>query len=130
MTLKFGKVYKRAMIQRQKHTMTHLLDESNPARRTEYGFVKAVKHPGSMYVVIHKGLKILFNSVVEAIHQATMMYFVLHVNYPSSAFAVHTFLGRMHGAMEKAKPKAGKAKKPDTHVDNPKLASVMKGFFP
>ena len=71
-----------------------------------------------------------FSSVVEAIHRATMMYFVLHVNYPSSAFAIYTFRIRMHGAMEKAKPKAGKAKKPDTHVDNPKLASVMKRFFP
>ena len=71
-----------------------------------------------------------FSSVVEAIHRATMMYFVLHVNYPSSAFAIYTFLGRMHGAMEKAKPKAGKAKKSDTHVDNPKLVSVIKRFFP
>ena len=59
-----------------------------------------------------------------------MMYFVPHVNYPSSAFAIYTFRGRMHGAMEKAKPEAGKAKKPDTHVNNPKPASVMKRFIP
>ena len=95
-----------------------------------YGFVKALKHQGSMYVVIHEDFKIRLSSVVEAINRATMMYFVPHVNYPSSAFAIYTILGRMHGAMEKAKPKANKAKKPNTHVDNPKLDSVMKRFFP
>ena len=92
--------------------------------------IQALKHQGSMYVVIHKGFKNRFSSVVEAIHRATMIYFVLHVNHPSSAFAIYTFRVRMHGAMEKAKPKAGKSKKPDTQVDNPKLAAVVKRFFP
>ena len=32
--------------------------------------------------------------------------------------------------MEKAKPKAGKAKKSDTHVDNPKAGFSDKEVFP
>ena len=99
--------------------MPHLLDESDPAKMSECGFIKAVKHKGSVYVVIHKGFKVFCSSVVEAICRATMMYFILNFNYPSPGFAIYTFLGRMHGVMEKAKPKAGKAKRPDTDVDNP-----------
>ena len=77
--------------------MPHLLDDKDPASLTEYGFIKAVKYKGAVYVVVHKGFKIRCNSVVEALCRATMMYFVLHVDYPSSAFAVYAFLARMLG---------------------------------
>ena len=125
-----GKLINALGINNKKRIMPHLLDEGDPAKMKEYGFIKAVKHQGSVYVVIHKGFKIRCSSVVEAICRATMMYFVLHVSYPSSAFAIYTFLSKMHGVIEKAKPKAGKSKKPDTQVDNPKLAAVVKRFFP
>ena len=108
------------------------VNNKKPANLKEYSFIKAVKLQGSVNVVIHvhKGFKICCSRVVEAICRATMMYFVLHVGYPMSAFAIYTFLARMHGVSEKSKPKAGKAKKPDNHIDNPKLASVINRFFP
>ena len=58
------------------------------------------------------------------------MYIVLHVNYQPSAFAVYSFLARILGVSEKTKSKAGKAKRPENQVDNPKLAAVIKRFFP
>ena len=80
---------------------------------------------------MHKGFKILCSSVVEALCRASLMYFVLHVNYPPSTFAVYSFLARMLGVSEKVKSKAGKAEMSENQVDNPKLlAAVIKRFFP
>ena len=89
-----------------------------------------LNHLGSVYVIVYKGFKTRCSSVVEAIGLATMMYFVLHVGYPSSVFAIYTFLARMHGLSEKANPKADKARKPNNQIDNPKLASVIRNFLP
>ena len=57
------------------------------------------------------------------------MFFILHVGYPSSVFAIYTFVGRMDGVSEKANPKADKARKPDNQTDHPKLASLIKNFL-
>ena len=106
-----GKLINTLGFNNKKRVMPHLLNDKDPASLTEHGFIKAVKYKGAVYVVLHEGFKIRCSSVVEAICRATMMYFVLHVDYPSSAFGVDCFLARMLGVSEEAKTKPGETKK-------------------
>ena len=85
-----GKLINALGINNKKRIMPHLLDEGDPAKMKEYGFIKAVKHQGSVYVVIHKGFKIRCSSVVEAICRATMMLIIFHLLIPVCMY-IHVY---------------------------------------